>query len=43
MLMSDRVAVMYEGRVLGVFERRHADRELIGQLMGGHIARAAYQ
>ncbi len=40
MLMSDRVAVMYEGRVLGEFERRHADRERIGLLMGGHVTEA---
>ncbi|MFQ5558265.1 MAG: ABC transporter ATP-binding protein [Acidimicrobiales bacterium] len=36
MLMSDRVAVMYEGRVMGVFDRVDADRERIGLLMGGH-------
>jgi simple sugar transport system ATP-binding protein len=41
MMMSDRVAVMYEGHVLGVFERRHADREHIGLLMGGHVVEAA--
>ncbi len=36
LLISDRVAVMYEGRVVGVFDRRHADRERLGLLMGGH-------
>lgn len=36
LLMSDRIAVMYEGRIMGVFDRRDADRERIGQLMGGH-------
>jgi simple sugar transport system ATP-binding protein len=41
LLMSDRVAVMYEGRVLDVFERRYADRERIGSLMGGHVREAA--
>jgi simple sugar transport system ATP-binding protein len=40
LLMSDRVAVMYEGRILGEFERRHADRERIGLLMGGHVTDA---
>jgi general nucleoside transport system ATP-binding protein len=36
LLMSDRIAVMYEGRVVGVFNRRDADREQLGLLMGGH-------
>ena len=34
--MSDRIAVMYEGRIVGVFDRRDADREQLGLLMGGH-------
>jgi general nucleoside transport system ATP-binding protein len=37
LLISDRIAVMYEGRVMGVFDRRHADREQLGLLMGGHL------
>ena len=36
LLMSDRVAVMYEGRILGIFDAKDADRERIGLLMGGH-------
>jgi simple sugar transport system ATP-binding protein len=36
LLMSDRIAVMYEGRIMAVFDRRDADREQIGLLMGGH-------
>ncbi len=36
LLMSDRIAVMYEGRIVGVFDRRDADREELGLLMGGH-------
>ena len=35
MLMSDRIAVMYEGKVMGVFRRSEFDRERIGLLMGG--------
>ena len=35
LLMSDRIAVMYEGRIVGVFDRRDADREELGLLMGG--------
>jgi simple sugar transport system ATP-binding protein len=41
LLLSDRVAVMYEGRIVGVFDRATADRERIGLLMGGHLAEAA--
>ena len=37
LLLSDRVAVMYEGRVVGEFQREDADRERIGLLMGGHV------
>ena len=39
LLMSDRIAVMYEGRIVGVFDRRDADRERLGLLMGGHAHR----
>jgi ABC-type uncharacterized transport system ATPase subunit len=28
--------VMYEGRIVGEFDRPSADRERIGLLMGGH-------
>ena len=38
LLVSDRIAVMYEGRVDGVFDRQHADRERLGLLMGGHAS-----
>ncbi|MFN8233148.1 MAG: ABC transporter ATP-binding protein [Actinomycetota bacterium] len=37
MLMSDRIVVMYEGRIVGSFEARNADRGRIGLLMGGHL------
>ena len=36
LLMSDRIAVVYEGRIMGVFDAADADREHIGLLMGGH-------
>ena len=36
LLMGDRIAVMFEGRVMGVFDAADADREHIGLLMGGH-------
>ncbi len=41
LLMSDRIAVMYEGRIMGLFGAADADRELIGLLMGGHSPAAA--
>ncbi|MGQ0670349.1 MAG: ABC transporter ATP-binding protein [Actinomycetota bacterium] len=40
LMLSDRVAVMYEGRIVGEFTREEADRETIGLLMGGHVAEA---
>jgi simple sugar transport system ATP-binding protein len=33
--LSDRVLVMYEGKILGEFERDEADRQRIGRLMAG--------
>lgn len=41
LLMSDRIAVMYEGRIMGVFDRVDADREAIGLMMGGHTLEEA--
>ena len=35
MMVTDRIAVMYEGRVMGVFNQSEFDRERIGLLMGG--------
>ena len=34
--LSDRIAVMYEGRILATVDGDAADVALIGQLMGGH-------
>ncbi len=36
LLLSDRVAVMYEGEIMDVIDRVDVDRERIGLLMGGH-------
>jgi len=36
LLMSDRVAVIYEGRIMAALDAAGADRERIGLLMGGH-------
>jgi general nucleoside transport system ATP-binding protein len=35
LIMSDRVAVMYGGRIAGEVDAAHVDREAIGMLMGG--------
>lgn len=34
--ISDRIMVIYEGRIVGEFSRQDRDREQIGLLMGGH-------
>ena len=36
--LSDRIAVMFKGRIMGVFDAHEADLEKIGLLMGGHSA-----
>lgn len=36
MKLSDRIAVIYDGRIVGVFDREKADLETIGKLMIGH-------
>ena len=41
MMVADRIAVMYEGRVMGVFDRTEFDRERIGMLMGGRVEAAS--
>lgn len=35
LLLSDRIAVMYEGRIVGLLDAQDADRETIGLMMGG--------
>ncbi len=35
LIMADRIAVMYEGGIIGLFEASAADREEIGLMMGG--------
>ena len=34
LLVSDRIAVIYAGKIMGVFDRTTADVEKIGPLMG---------
>ena len=33
--LGDRVAVMYEGRIVGILDAKEATRERVGLLMGG--------
>jgi general nucleoside transport system ATP-binding protein len=40
LLVSDRIAVIYAGSIMGVFDRRTADVDRIGPLMGGYVAEA---
>ena len=35
LLMSDRILVIYEGRIMGEFDATHVDKGEIGLLMGG--------
>ncbi len=37
MALSDRIAVMYEGRIVGVVDRQQADVELLGLMMAGAV------
>lgn len=37
LMLSDRIAVMYEGRIIGLFDAADADREEVGLLMGGKV------
>jgi simple sugar transport system ATP-binding protein len=36
--LGDRVAVMYEGRIVGILDAKDATRERVGLLMGGIVA-----
>lgn len=35
LLLSDRIGVLYRGRIVGILERARFDKYLIGQMMGG--------
>jgi simple sugar transport system ATP-binding protein len=41
LLVSDRIAVIYAGKIMGVFERETADVDKIGPLMGGYTVEAS--
>jgi len=40
LLVSDRIAVIYAGRIMGIFDRTTADVDKIGPLMGGYVVEA---
>ena len=40
MVLSDRIAVICEGRIMGIVDRQGATREQIGLLMAGVIERS---
>ena len=40
-LLSDKIAVMYRGKIVGVFEKEKADLHTIGLLMAGEEIRGA--
>jgi ABC-type uncharacterized transport system ATPase subunit len=39
--LADRIAVIYQGRIVGVVDRADASRELLGLLMAGAVDQAA--
>ena len=41
--VTDRIAVMFKGRVMGLFETQDADLETVGLLMGGQTKQPATQ
>jgi general nucleoside transport system ATP-binding protein len=41
LLVSDRIAVIYAGKIMGVFETATANVNKIGPLMGGYVAEAS--
>lgn len=41
LLLSDRVAVLFDGQIRGIWPRQEADRGRIGAVMGGHFLDAA--
>jgi simple sugar transport system ATP-binding protein len=41
--ISDRIAIIYEGKIMGVFEKDVADMDKIGLLMGGNLSKSGLQ
>jgi general nucleoside transport system ATP-binding protein len=36
MSLADRIAVMYQGQIVGILDRKDATRDKVGLLMAGH-------
>ena len=41
MALGDRIAVMYQGKIIGILDRSEATRDEIGLLMAGRASEAA--
>jgi simple sugar transport system ATP-binding protein len=41
--MSDRIAVIYEGKIMGVFEKDLVDTDKIGLMIGGNLDKSSLQ
>ncbi len=41
--ISDRIAVIYEGKIMAVTDKENADLHTIGLLMGGNVAKTGFQ
>lgn len=41
--ISDRIAVIYEGKIMGVFAKEVADTDKIGLLIGGNLSKSGLQ
>jgi general nucleoside transport system ATP-binding protein len=41
--ISDRIAVIYEGKIMGVFEKDLVDTDKIGLLIGGNLSKSGLQ
>jgi len=43
MTISDRIAVIYEGKIMAVTDKENADVHTIGLLMGGNVGKSGFQ
>jgi ABC-type uncharacterized transport system ATPase subunit len=43
MSISDRIAVIYEGKIMAVTDKENADVHTIGLLMGGNVGKTGFQ
>ena len=43
MSISDRIAVIYEGKIMAVTDNENADVHTIGLLMGGNVGKTGFQ